>query len=193
MANDELEEDSSIESVKSAEATPIESEVVNSIIISEDKLNYAQHSFSHLEDDEPVNVDLECDGPQDSFLGLECDEPVNAAVDDGLCSSSPVHAGGFFPDFYPVNGSILSSIKKCQQKISSPPNLVSHMLSPTVLRHKRILNFSQSFTENGNHADKSLGPRRKRKLVKLDQKVIYDDKVTKKQNPRKRKHKLLKV
>ena len=68
MANDELEEDSSIESVKSAEATPIESEVVNSIIILEDKLNYAQHSFSHLEDDEPVNVDLECDGPQDSSL-----------------------------------------------------------------------------------------------------------------------------
>ena len=95
MTNAELEEDSSIESIKSAEATPIESEVVNNSISSDDTLNYAWDSFSHLEDDEPVNADLECDKPQDSFSDLECDAPVKAAVDDGLCSSSSVHAGAF--------------------------------------------------------------------------------------------------
>ena len=84
MANAELEEDSSIESVESAEATPVESEVVNSSISLDDTLNYARDSFPHLEDDEPVNADLECHGI------------MNAAVDDGVCSSSPVHARGFF-------------------------------------------------------------------------------------------------
>ena len=46
-------------------------------------------------DDEPVNANLECDEPQDSFSDLECNEPMKAAVDDGLCSSSPVYAWGF--------------------------------------------------------------------------------------------------
>ena len=94
MANAELEEDSSIESGESAEAIPIESEVVNSSISSDDTINYARDYFSYL-DDEPVNADLECDEPQDSFSDLECNEPMKAAVDDGLCSSSPVHAWGF--------------------------------------------------------------------------------------------------
>ena len=91
LANAELEEDSSIESIESAEATPIESEAVS----SDDTLNYSRDSFSLLEDDEPVNADLECDKLQDSFSDLKCDEPVKVAVDDGLCSSSPVHAGAF--------------------------------------------------------------------------------------------------
>ena len=45
LSNGELEEDSSIESVESAEATPIESEVVNSSISSDDTLNHARDSF----------------------------------------------------------------------------------------------------------------------------------------------------
>ena len=107
MANGELEEDSSIESFESAEATPIQSEVVNSSISSDDILNHARASFWPLEDYEPMNADL------------EYDKPVNAAVDDGLCSSSPVQAEGFFPDFYPanpVNGSILLAIKNKSRK-----------------------------------------------------------------------------
>ena len=94
-------------------------------------------------------------------VDLECDKPVNAAVDDGLCSSFPVHPGGFYPDFYPaspVNGSIISSNKKYWQQISSPPNLVSHMLSRTVLRNSKKY-FLQSLTRNVSHADKSPIPR----------------------------------
>ena len=90
---------------------------------------------------------------------LECDEPGNVAVNDK-------HAGGFSLIFILL---ILLMAVYCHQlkNVSRKhPHQCHHpiwfhirTLCPIVLRHKRKLNFSQSFTKNGSYAVKSPVPR----------------------------------